>query len=201
MKGHGKLGPKARAQGELRLPKTVELSGVITKENGVSFVSDPHISVTQFFSELRRCPFIADFTARYQVEPNEIDTVLRAANLLVMETFTGKRLLTGAEVAHQLRRALAGEVPIRLANPRFTWDLAYCTNCRVFVGDWEFIFYNDAGCLDYIDTVIAPDGRWAQFRDFWDGENPLFCGGGYRNSALLGLDEKQALERLLEAAK
>lgn len=181
---------------ETRLPKTVELGAVLTTEYGVSFLSTHQIPVTQFFDELRRCAFVSDFAERYAVDPREIDTVLSAANLLVMETFTGKRLLTGAEVAHQLRRALAGEVAVRLANPRFTWDRAYCGNCRVFLGDWEFIFYNDAGCLDYIDTVVAPDGRWTGFGEFEREEDPLFG-----NAALLSESEQKALERLLEAAK
>lgn len=185
---------KAKARAEMRLPKTVELGGVITKGNGVSFVSDPDIPVTQLFDELRRSACVADFTRRYPVDPKEIDTVLRAANLLVMETFTGKRLLTCAEVVLHLRRALSGEIAVRLADPRFTWDTAYCGNCHVFVGDWEFWFYNDAGQLDYIDTAIAADGRWVQFREFEDGEDPML-------DVLVSEDERLAFERLLEVAR
>ena len=78
---------------------------------------------------------------------------------------------------------------------RHTWDAAYCGLCRIFAGACrDFLLYNDAGYLDYVDTAIAPDGRFVRSRDFDEGENLIW-------DNLLSKTERQTLLALLEAAK
>ena len=72
-----------------------------------------------------------------------------------------------AEVAAELRRAIAGEVPVVCLSDLDWYDF----NLTFRIGDWKISFFIDAGDLDYVDAAVAPDGRRAEFDD-WANEPP-----------------------------
>ncbi|WP_459852396.1 DUF7693 family protein [Dongia sp. agr-C8] len=100
------------------------------------------------------------------------------------------------EMADVLRRAARGEIPV-------TVDFPYVPNERssadFHAEGFTISIYDDAGCLDYVDWTVAPDGRRCTFDDWrraaekakLEAGNPL---------DLLSEDEQQALETILVAA-
>jgi len=99
-----------------------------------------------------------------------------------------------ADVAEQLRRAIRGEVAICVHPDSWTWDETYCGDVLFVVGDWKIAFFSDCDELDYCSDVDTPDGRHAEFDDWWtecDAEPTM----------LLVPDELAALDRLLRVAK
>lgn len=54
------------------------------------------------------------------------------------------------------------------------------------IGGWNFSVFEDAGDFDYIETVLAPDGRSGQFAD-WDPSPENY----------LTDEERATLERML----
>ena len=111
--------------------------------------------------------------------------------------------LTGQEVAEQIRRAIRGEVDVRLQHPKDVWGDGV-GNVAFWFGDWSITFFDDAGELDYCDSATAPDGRSGDFDDWCaqsseDGTElrpdtePL--------ESILDRAELRKLEMLLNAAK
>ncbi len=106
-------------------------------------------------------------------------------------------MITGSEIVEQLRKALRGEVEVHPVIKDQTWTKIWCGDVRFNVGDWLFTVFNDCNSLDYIDFVIAPNGREAEYADWLDdngdstNEDPI---------DLLTQDEFVALENLLRAA-
>lgn len=98
------------------------------------------------------------------------------------------------EVAEQYRKALRGEVPVKLADPEWSWERSYCGNVDFWFGDWKVTLFNDCAELDYTDSVTTPDGRQSEFDDWCKGE---FIGCPLN---LLDEDEYAALEQLVEQA-
>lgn len=96
------------------------------------------------------------------------------------------------EVVALLRRAIAGEVPLRLSDSAMPWS--YWNNIDFKIGDWTICFFNDCGELDYCDNAIAPDGRKADYDDW--------CGGELWRDPIteLSSEERHALEQMLEKA-
>jgi hypothetical protein len=94
------------------------------------------------------------------------------------------------EVAEQYRKALRGEVAIRLADPE--WG-SFCGNVDFWFGDWRVTFFNDCDELDYTDSVTTLDGRRAEFDDWCDG---YFIGCPLD---LLNEDEYAALEQMVRS--
>lgn len=102
------------------------------------------------------------------------------------------------ELADVFRKALAGEIPVRLTNPEFTWDGAYAGNAEFWFGDWRIEFFNDCDSLDYTEQAVAPDGRQCDDWCTWQ-ENP--DGGGiFCPLDLLSADECAAVEAVLKRA-
>ena len=106
-------------------------------------------------------------------------------------------MIHSSEVAEQLKRALAGEVTITLADPEWSWARAFAGDVSFMVGDWRVTFFNDCDELDYTDRAEAPDGRKAD-RDDWCRE----AGEGRWQCPLshLSLEEQARLESMLEQA-
>lgn len=99
--------------------------------------------------------------------------------------------LTSEECAEQYRKLLRGEVEIRLVDPKLTWDYVWCGNFECMVGDWRFVIFNDCGELDYTDHVYAPDGREADYDQFYEEGDPVDMVG----------EDREGLEAILESAK
>src|SRR5690348_157775 len=68
------------------------------------------------------------------------------------------------EVAEVLRRVLRGETePVVIGGPYQPHEYA----AAHFLADgFEICIYNDAGDLDYVEWVKAPDGRYCKFEDW-----------------------------------
>ena len=68
------------------------------------------------------------------------------------------------EVAYVLRRVARGETEaVNVWGPYE--PSAYAAACFLADG-FEICIYNDAGSLDYIEWVKAPDGRYCEFDDW-----------------------------------
>lgn len=101
--------------------------------------------------------------------------------------------LKAQEVAEVLRKAIAGEIPIRLACPERTWDGTYAGDVEFWFGDWYLVIFNDCDELDYVDCAVAPDGRAGDLFPWMDaGPEPVEC---------LTWDERKALEKVLKEAR
>lgn len=74
-----------------------------------------------------------------------------------------------ALLARHCREILEG-VAKGWAKPRPTWgygwDSGHCGDIAYEVNGWKIVVFWDCGDWDYIDSVIAPDGRKAGFEDF-----------------------------------
>ncbi|MDT4868233.1 hypothetical protein FQZ97_1031840 [compost metagenome] len=98
--------------------------------------------------------------------------------------------ISGHEVVHLLREAIAGRLEVRLDDPTNTWRSAYCGLVAFRVEGWRLQFFNDCGCLDYCDRAESPDGRTGAFDIWFDaGEEPV---------SLLSDNEQRALAELLD---
>lgn len=102
--------------------------------------------------------------------------------------------IPASEVADVMRRALRGDVAVRLLEPEWTWDRVYAGDCGFMFGDWGLSFFNDCQELDYCDYAKAPDGRQTNFAQWWDahGNDPV---------GLLSQSELAAMEDLLEGLR
>lgn len=73
------------------------------------------------------------------------------------------------EVKELLRQVGNGEVVPKLKDPTVTWadagDIGY------IVDGWEVVIFNDCDDWDYVDSVIAPDGRCGEFDDWFGTED------------------------------
>lgn len=113
-----------------------------------------------------------------------------------MEANDQEPSISMAEVADVLRRAARGEIPI-------TVDFPYLPNesssADFHVEGFTISIYDDAGCLDYVDWALTPDGRRCAFDDWCDAaekakletSNPL---------DLLSEGEQEALQMILVSA-
>lgn len=79
------------------------------------------------------------------------------------------------EVAAVLRDAAAGRCSVRLSNPQATWEAVFAGDIEFRIGDWLITIFNDCDEVDYVDNVVSPDGRSAEYYDWADagGGNPL----------------------------
>lgn len=104
-----------------------------------------------------------------------------------------KTTIEASEVAEVFRQALRGEIPVKLQSD-WSWDHGCSGNVEFMFGDWHITLFNDASELDYVDSVIAPDGRMAEYEDWFDS-------GTHRGADpvdLLEIAERNALESLVE---
>ena len=106
--------------------------------------------------------------------------------------------ITSGEVAAVLRSAIAGELPIALADPAWTWGMVFAGNIQYRIGGWVVTFFNDCDELDYVDSAEAPDGRVAECDDW--GRESSEPHGWVNPIDQLSYDEQQKLETLLEQA-
>lgn len=115
--------------------------------------------------------------------------------------------LTGREVGEQIRRALRGEIEVRLVNPAWTWEAVFAGDVEFLFGDWRITIFNDCDSLDYVDNAIAPDGRIGTYADDFSSE---FDTDGHELRAgtcplmytdQLNQDERRALLRLVKLAR
>jgi len=106
--------------------------------------------------------------------------------------------IPATELADLFRRVLRKEVGIKLADPAWSWDRAYCGNVEFIIHElagpaaqpWRVVIFNDCAELDYVASATAPDGRAGEFDQWYDqGGDPI---------ALLAEDEFVAFEHLLE---
>jgi hypothetical protein len=101
-----------------------------------------------------------------------------------------------AEVADVLRRAARGEIPV-------TVNFPYVPNERSSVDfqaeGFTISIYDDAGCLDYVDWALTPDGRRCAFDDWVNAAKKAKLETG-NPLHLLSEDEQEALQTILVAA-
>lgn len=111
--------------------------------------------------------------------------------------------IPATEVAELLRRAVRGEVSLRLQPGARDWNAVYAGNVAFDIGGWNVVVFNDCGELDYVAAAVAPDGRGSVFDDWFD-ELGWFGELGPTNLEnpvdLLDADEFVRLEWLLEDA-
>ena len=103
-------------------------------------------------------------------------------------------MIPATEVAAQLRKAVSGEVAVKLFDATRNWNEAFAGDVAFLIGEWKVTFFNDCDELDYTDSAEAPDGRTAEFDD-WHTEESITC-----PLNLLSTEEYNELERLLAAA-
>ena len=101
------------------------------------------------------------------------------------------------EVRLALRHIIKEEIQFFLVDSRNTWEDRYCGDIEFSVQGWRITFFNDCDELDYVDSVVAPDGRTGEFSEWSDQvedgcNNPL---------DLLTREEHAKLEELLKKAK
>lgn len=106
-------------------------------------------------------------------------------------------MINGKEVAEVIRKALRGEIAVRPVVKEVTWTKAWCGNVQFLFGDWLITIFNDCNHMDYIDFVIAPDGREAEYAD-WLNDNGDSTGDDPMDH--LTPDELAAFETLLKEA-
>lgn len=106
--------------------------------------------------------------------------------------------ITSGEVAAILRSAIAGELPLVLADPEWTWARVYAGDIQYRIGGWVVTFFNDCDELDYVDSAESPDGRIAGC-DEWCKESSE-PHGWVNPLDQLDHDEQRRLETLLEQA-
>ncbi len=102
--------------------------------------------------------------------------------------------IVAQDVVALYRKAISGEVSVRLGDDKGTWNNTYCGNVPFKFGDWVVVFFNDCNELDYTDHVISPDGvlcdDWCTWSE--DGSG-IFC-----PLDLMADFERSALEEILE---
>ena len=74
--------------------------------------------------------------------------------------------VTSAEIADLLRKAIAGEINVRMIGGEGPWPTLGGYHVRLTFGDWELLIFNDEGAVDYIDRAVAPDGRVGDYDDW-----------------------------------
>jgi hypothetical protein len=104
----------------------------------------------------------------------------------------GRPQVPAREVAVLLRRVAAGETPVELANPQWTWDKVYAGNVAFVIGGYTIVVSNDCDEFDYVDSAVAPDGREGDF-DEWYSREEL-------PRDLLTEEEQDAVEAALKRA-
>jgi 2,3-bisphosphoglycerate-dependent phosphoglycerate mutase len=98
--------------------------------------------------------------------------------------------IPGQEIAELFRKALRGEAKIFTVGA--AWTDIYASNVEVRIEGYKLVIFNDCNQVDYVDHAIAPDGRAADFDDwFFSNTEPV---------DLLTDDEQTRLEFLMEAA-
>lgn len=103
------------------------------------------------------------------------------------------------EVVEQLRRAIRRQVEVKCYVSGYTWQDAYSRgNITFHVGEWLITFFNDCGDLDYVDKAVAPDGRTAEFDDWWTDDEE---GSAEPIAQLQRSGEADALQEVLLAAR
>jgi 2,3-bisphosphoglycerate-dependent phosphoglycerate mutase len=102
----------------------------------------------------------------------------------------GSEFVSGEEIAELFRRAIRLELKIFAIGGQ--WNEVYAGNVRFRMGEYQVVIFNDCDSLDYVDSVIAPDGRMGDF-DAWFAlrTEPV---------SLLNDREKQLLQDLLDSA-
>ena len=80
--------------------------------------------------------------------------------------------VTSGEVNALLRKVGRGEITPHLANPEYGWAEVFAGDVEYIVDGWKVVVFNDCDDFDYIDSVVAPNGRKGEFEDWCgDGEN------------------------------
>lgn len=85
------------------------------------------------------------------------------------------------EVKELLIKVGRREAIPELINPLRTWEETFCGNVPYTVDGWEIVIFNDCNSWDYIDSVVAPDGRigdyldWFEDKDFTQSNQPDDC--------------------------
>lgn len=102
--------------------------------------------------------------------------------------------IDSTEVAELFRSAMRGAIAVKLTGSR-SWADVYCGNVEFSFGTWRVTLFNDVMELDYVDSVVAPDGRTAEYDDWF--KSPL----GMDPTDHLNRGERIALEAILEALK
>ena len=74
------------------------------------------------------------------------------------------------EVVEVLRAVGEDRAVVRLKDPTQPWPHVHAGNVVFQVLGWEISVFNDAGDFDYIDSVVAPDGRTGEFEDWTNDE-------------------------------
>jgi hypothetical protein len=99
--------------------------------------------------------------------------------------------IPGAEIAELFRRVLRGEAKVFTVGG--SWTEIYASNVEVRIDGYKLVIFNDCNQVDYVDHAIAPDGREADFDDwFFSNTEPV---------DLLTDEEQTRLETLMEEAQ
>lgn len=99
-------------------------------------------------------------------------------------------MIQADEVAALLRRVVTGHCAAQ-----FVGELGAGTHVDLVAEGWVLRFFDDAGCLDYLEYAEAPDGRTASYHDFADQD-----ADGWRCPLdSLGIDQERRLEHMWPA--
>ena len=112
------------------------------------------------------------------------------AELMTTSEQKNEAKIPGQEIAELFRRALRGEVKIFTVGA--SWTDIHASNVEVRIDGYKLVIFNDCNQVDYVDHAIAPDGREADFDDWWFVNNEPVD--------LLTDDEQTRLETLMEEA-
>lgn len=104
--------------------------------------------------------------------------------------------IEASEVVAVFQLALRGDITVKLLGEQ-SWKDMYCGNVVFMFGDWQIVLFNDCMDLDYVDSVIAPDGRTAEYEDWFDREDHR----GADPVDLLSAAEGNAILSILESCQ
>ena len=82
--------------------------------------------------------------------------------------------IPASEVAEVLRRIARGDVQVRLQAGTESWYETLTGNVFFDADGWRIVIFNDCGFVDYVDSVVAPDGRTAKYED-WAQDKSAKC--------------------------
>ena len=101
------------------------------------------------------------------------------------------------EVQGLLRRVGDGEVMPKLAGRG--WSDIFCGNVEFNVDGWIVIIFNDSDEFDYIDSVVAPDGRRGCFDDWFGLPDDEGDRAWEQPDSLLYVEDEACFRRMVAA--
>ena len=104
-----------------------------------------------------------------------------------------------SEVVSLLADIAKEKITLTLSNSAISWSSIESGNIEFKANGWTIKVFSDCGSFDYVDSVIAPDGRKGSFNYWIDKKNQV----QEPSRTFLGQDKKAyfKMESLFKALK